>query len=216
MRIRRHQTIIALLVASVFLYLFSSCGVPTYLIPDSDKITRTSNLLNEISFTVNYKASSVDPSKDHVGLLLLYYIGDSTNDAGPTVINSFTAKYRPSIYDAYPVSISDNAELYTVTVGGMDYNVYAFEIDGSHVNAPDYTDGHTGVSSIYSYDLTYDDTYRTLVLDDGSSTKTLTLFDGFPPLDTSYIHVFGAISVQSPNYSNIYLSKLQYIGPISL
>ncbi len=214
----RHLTVIALLVASVFLCLVTACGVPSYLVPDVASVSRDSYLMNVLDFKASYSAESANPSADKVGLILLYYRGDSTNSAGSSVINTFNSKYRPSNYDGYPISVSSNTPLFKVTSGDVDYDVYGFDISYEPVSAPYYTYGIADNPAQYSFRMTYDDISRSVALDYENDTvvdKVLTLYEGFPALDTSYIHVFGAISVQSPNYSNIYWSKLQYIGPIS-
>ena len=217
MKDRRHLTMLILLVASVFLCLVA-CGVPTYLIPDTAKVSKISDSKDKIEFSVQYSAPSEDPSKDSVGLLLLYYLGDSTNSASSSINGKFLNAYRPTKYDGISIPLSDNTTVLSYTYSDISYDIYALEINGAHVNAPFYNmklDSNPTTLTLY---LTYYDATRTLILtckEDSSLEITFTLYEDFPPLDTNTLHIYGAISVQSPNYSNIYWSELGYAGPIN-
>ena len=218
MKSRRHLTMLLLLVASVFLCLVS-CGVPTYLIPDTTKITKISNDKTELKFRLQYSSPSDDPSKDSVGLLLLYYLGDSTNSASSSINNKFLSAYRPSKYDGYTINLSDNTTVLSYTYSEIKYDIYALEMDGVHVNAPYYDMFIDDNPATYTITLSYDDTRREITLtcdEDETLDRTFTLYENFPALDTNTLHIYGAMSVQSSNYSNIYWSDLQYAGPISM
>lgn len=218
MKSRRHLSILVLLVASVFLCLVA-CGVPTYLIPDISKVSRISNDKTTLKFSVQYSSQSEYPSKDSVGLLLLYYLGDSTNSAISSINNKFLSAYRPSKYDGYSINLSDDTAVLSYTYSDISYEIYAMEIDGSHVNAPFYNMSIGNNPAFYTIELSYDDSVREISLscaEDPGLDRVFTLYEDFPPLDVNTLHVYGAISVQSTNYSNIYWSDLQYAGPISL
>ena len=218
MKSRRHLTILLLLVASVFLCLVA-CGVPTYLIPDTAKITRISDDKTLMKFSVQYSAQSEDPSKDRVGLLLLYYLGDSTNSASSSINNKFLTTYRPTKYDGYSINLSDDSTVLSYTYSEIKYDIYALEMFGEHVNAPYYDLPIVNNPAYYTFELSYDDTARAISLscaEAPSLNRVFTLYEDFPPLDTNTLHIYAAISVQSTNYSNIYWSDLQYAGPISL
>ena len=218
MKSRRHLTILLLLVASVFLCLVG-CGVPTYLIPDTAKISKISEDKTTLRFSVQYGSQSDDPSKDSVGLLLLYYLGDSTNSASSSINNKFLTTYRPSKYDGYSINLSDNTTVLSYTYSDISYEIYAMEMFGSHVNAPYYDMPMSSSPVYYTIELSYDDDTRDISLscaENPSLNRVFTLYEDFPPLDTNTLHIYGAISVQSTNYSNIYWSDLQYAGPISL
>ena len=218
MKDRRHLTMLILLVASVFLCLVA-CGVPTYLIPDTAKIARISNDKTEINFTVQYSAPSEDPSKDSVGLLILYYLGDSTNSASSSINGKFLNAYRPTKYDGISIPLSDNTTVLSYTYSDISYDIYALEINSEHVNAPYYDLTLKDNPETLTIKLTYDDDLRVIFLEcaeDQTLNRVFTLYENFPALDTNTLHIYAAISVQSTNYSNIYWSDLQYAGPISM
>ena len=218
MKDRRHLTMLILLVASVFLCLVA-CGVPTYLIPDTAKIARISNDKTEINFTVQYSAPSEDPSKDSVGLLILYYLGDSTNSASSSINGKFLNTYRPTKYDGISIPLSDNTTVLSYTYSDISYDIYALEVNSEHVNAPYYDLTLKNNPETLTIKLTYDDDLRVIFIEcaeDPTLNRVFTLYENFPALDTNTLHIYAAISVQSTNYSNIYWSDLQYAGPISM
>jgi len=217
MKDRRHLTMLLLLVASVFLCLVS-CGVPTYLIPDTTKITKISDSKDKIQFSVQYSAPSEDPSKDSVGLLLLYYLGDSTNSASSSINSKFLSKYRPTKYDGSSIPLSDNTTVLSYTYSDISYDIYALEINSEHVNAPFYDLTIDDNPAYLTIELEYDEDARVIELrcaEDPTLDTVFTLYENFPALDTNTLHIYAAISVQSSNYSNIYWSDLQYAGPIN-
>ena len=221
MKSRRHLSIL-LLVASVFLFLVSSCGIPTYLVPTTATISKGTydESSNQLTFSVKYAADTEDFSADHVGLLLLFYldsVGADTNNES-NIKSKFSSQYKKSKYDGDFVAIKDNAPILDYTVNEKQYKIYAFEINGQAVSNPNYTLEIIDNPASYSITLEYLKESINLTCDKLPGVEyKLGFYDDFKIPDennNTYILVYGAISVQSSNYSNIYWSDLQYCGYI--
>lgn len=218
MKSRRHPFIAVIAMASVFLCLLASCGIPTYLTEVSATITAS----NDSTFALYYDSESVSADSDKVGLLLLYYIGDSTNSAKSSVNTQFKNKFRPTQYDGSTVNAEANTPVLTYnSSNNTTYEFYAFETGSGVVEAPLYTYQIQDNPAYLSVELTYDETHKTIDMVVKNSLlvviaeQTLILHDDFQPsLDNNYIHIYGAVSVQGKNYSNIYWSDLQYCGSL--
>lgn len=224
MKTRRHSSIFTLMVASVFLTLLallSSCGVPTYIVPTVE-FTRISSEDQTTEFKVSYSSdSSVSGSVDKIGLLLVYYLDNSSgaNSEKSRIPSNFKSTYVTSTNDGRVVYISDiDDPVVSYTYNSADYNAYAFSVDGSAVAAPYYTylpfGGLDNTQSVnLTLKLTYDNSLKTVALEDSDSNSTTLGFDSsFNPSSKQYIRVFAAVSVQSENYSNIFWSDLKYVG----
>lgn len=214
------------MVASVFftlLALLSSCGVPTYIVP-TVKFTPISSEDQTTEFKVSYSSdSSVSGSVDKIGLLLVYYLDDSSgaNSEKSRIPSNFKSTYVTSTNDGRVVYISDiDDPVVSYTYNSADYNAYAFSVDGSAVAAPYYTylpfGGLDNTQSVnLTLKLTYDNSLKTVALEDSDSNSTTLGFDSsFNPSSKQHIRVFAAVSVQSENYSNIYWSALTNVGDI--
>lgn len=226
MKSRRHLSIL-LLVASVFLFLVSSCGIPTYIVPTTSSINSGTYVEadNTLSFSVKYAADTEDFSADHVGLLLLYYldsVGADTNNSS-NIKSKFSSQYKKSKYDGDFVTIKDNTPIFDYTVSDTQYKVYAFEIDGKAVSNPSYTLEIIENPAAYSISLEYNKDEKSVYLTcpqlPGLEYKLDFYKDFVFPyndqgINKNYILIYGALSVQSSNYSNIYWSDLQYCGYI--
>ena len=217
MRSRRHPFIELIAMASVFLCLITSCGIPTYLTEVNATITAS----NASTFSLHYDSESVSADSDKVGLLLLYYIGDSTNSAKSSVKTQFKNKFRPTQYDGSTVNAEADTPVLTFNSSNTTYDFYAFETGSGVVEAPLYTWQIQDNPGNYSVELTYDETQKTVNMTVKNSLLvtvseiTLVLHDDFEPsLENNYIHIFGAVSVQGKSYSNIYWSDLQYCGSL--
>ena len=224
MKSRRHLSIL-LLVASVFLFLVSACGIPTYLVPTTSTITKGTydEYNNQLTFSVKYAADTEDFSADHVGLLLLFYLGDSTNSVSSSIVSKFSSQFKKSKYDGDFVSVKENTPVLSYTYSEIDYKIYAFEVEGKAVSNPSYTLDIIDNPANYSITLTYYKDEKSINLSCPQLPGvefTLGFYDDFvfplseQGIDKTYIHIYGAISVQSSNYSNIYWSDLQYCGYI--
>ena len=216
MKNRRHSAILALLLTSVFLCLITACGVPTYIIPTVNVSNISSGDLTD-SFTLSYSSESLG-TDGRVGLLLLYSIEDTTPVKQSALISKFKSSYSPTQYDGVPISVSDNESVVSATIASSDYNLYAlYDSTSRAVSAPDYSHAMDN-SGAFSYliKLKYDKRDSSLHLKIGDSGEDVLYFaSSFPPT-SNYIGLYAAVSVQSPNYSNIYWSSLFFVGYIKI
>ncbi|MBR4427068.1 MAG: hypothetical protein IKS77_05150, partial [Spirochaetales bacterium] len=219
MKNRRHSAILALLLTSVFLCLITACGVPTYIIPtvnvsNISKSYHDDGDDEEIvtdSFQLSYSSESLG-TDGRVGLLLLYSRENLEPNKQNTLISKFKNSYSPTQYDGVPISASDNEAVVTAT----EYELYPlYSSSARFISAPDYSHAMDN-SGAFSYliKLKYDKRDSSLHLKIGDSGEDVLYFaSSFPPT-SNYIGLYAAVSVQSPNYSNIYWSSLFFVGYI--
>lgn len=209
MNSRRHNAIILLIMASVFFFL-SGCGIPTYYVPKTAELVKESES-DGINFTLTYETGEgVDRNSIHVELLLLYC---SDSDNSDKIKKAFENTYIQNQIDGIPL-IEDNGK---VTLDGSD--VYIFKsADSNPSGAQNYTYKIDGDGS-YSFNLKcekkVDSTSATLTCSKENSQQgevTSTLNGDL----SKGIRVFGAISVQPKQYSNVYWTKLVDLGVINL
>ena len=218
MKSRRHPFIAVIAMASVFLCLLASCGVPRYL----TDVTTTLTPSGDSTFNLYFNSDSDSPDADKVGLFLIYYICDSNNTVSLSTLNTqFKNKYRPTQYDGSTVNAEANTPVLKYNSSNTSYEFYAFETGSGVVEAPLYTYQIQDNPAYLSVELTYDETHKTIDMVVKNSLlvviaeQTLILHDDFQPsLDNNYIHIYGAVSVQGKSYSNIYWSDLQYCGSL--
>ncbi len=222
------------MVASVFLtllVLLASCGVPTYIVP-TVKFTQGSSADQTTSFTVSYSSdSSGSGCVDKIGLLLVYYHDDSSNanSEKSRIPSNFKSTYITSTYDGRVVYLSDiDDPVVSYTNNDVEYNAYAFTLNGFVVEAPYYTylstagldntaDGLDNTADVtLNIELTYDNDEKSVKLQDDSTLFYLGFDSNFNPSENEYIRVFAAISVQSDNYSNLFWSPLTYVGAMQV
>lgn len=227
MKTRRHSSITLLMVASVFLTLLAlltSCGVPTYIVP-TVKFTQVSSADQTTSFTVSYSSdSSVAGSVDKIGLLLVYYLDDSSNanSEKSRIPSNFKSTYITATNDGRVVYLSDiDDPVVNYTYNNVEYNAYAFTLNGSVVEAPYYTYLSTAgldntADVTLNIELTYDNDEKSVKLQDDSTLFYLGFDSNFDPSENEYIRVFAAISVQSDNFSNLFWSPLTYVGAMQV
>ncbi len=217
------------MVASVFLsllVLLTSCGVPTYFVPKFTVSTSDSTEDESATFSYTYTPDSTitTTSYDHAGLLLLYYYGNSSLSSTDrsNIIKTFKSTYVINTNDGRvvsPDSIDDPVVTYSSTDGSTSYDVYAFTLNGSVIQAPTYN-YKIDIANKYSVDvtLTYNDTDTTTTGDeyvsyqDDKASFTMQFDSSFTPSSDKYIWVFAAISTQGESFSNIYWSDLKYVG----
>ncbi len=229
MKTRRHSSITLLMVASVFLsllVLLTSCGVPTYFVPKFSVTTSDSTEDESATFSFTYTPDSTitTTSSDHAGLLLLYYYGNSSLSSTDrsNIIKAFRSNYIINTNDGRvvsPDSIDDPVVTYTSTDGTSTYDVYAFTLNGSLIQAPTYNYS-IDIDETYSTSvtLTYNDPDTTVTGDeyvsyqDDNALFTMQFDSSFVPAGDKYIWVFAAISAQGESFSNIYWSDLKYAG----
>ena len=216
MKSRRHLTILLLLVASVFLCLVA-CGIPTYIKP-SVTISQIESKENENTFEINYASDDLGTG-GKVGLLLLFDIESLTPAEQRDLISEFKRKYmNSSDYDGNPLRASDNEPVITKTISSEEVSLYALYKDETRiVGAPDYSfaldsSGHF----ISRFKLKYNKYDKNITLIKGDvELATLYLNTTSDPKD-KYIALYAAVSVQSPEYSNYFWSKLFFVGYIKV
>ena len=209
MRSRRHTSKIILAVASVFLFLLVSCGIPTYIVPKiSFSNVKSGN--NAESFTVAYNCSDSLGDSGRVGLLLLYHIEQTTPTSRSAITSKFKSQFVPSEYNGANVDVTEGEPV----LNANDINVYAFRKNGSVITDPDYTTLLSN-SDDFSRDvaLAYQDGTISLSIG-GIPISTLSLDPATEVGDSQYIGIYAAVSVKSNSYTNHYWSDLKFVGYI--
>ena len=209
MRSRRHTSKIILAVASVFLFLLVSCGIPTYIVPKiSFSNVKSGN--NAESFTVAYNCSDSLGDSGRVGLLLLYHIEQTTPTSRSAITSKFKSQFVPSEYNGANVDVTEGEPV----LNANDINVYAFRKNGSVITDPDYTTLLSN-SDDFSRDvaLAYQDGAISLSIG-GMPISTLSLDPATEVGDSQYIGIYAAVSVKSNSYTNHYWSDLKFVGYI--
>ncbi len=223
----RHRLALILIIAttvSVFLCL-TSCGIPTYWQPSKSSVISKSSSSSdsEIKFNVNVNFYSDDTGSNapKIGLALLYVYSDTQYTSGfsSELVKEFNTNYRGTIPNGVSTLTSEpDTAIWTFTVSDVTYNVYAF--DGA-ISAPNYNfdlSSNTDISKSFSLKLASEVDKVEMYVDD---TLDSTLSFGLESSNlsklqnSSYIHVYAAISAQGSNYSNIYWSDLTYVGSFS-
>ena len=209
MRSRRHTSKVILAVASVFLFLLVSCGIPTYIVPRVS-FSNIQSGDNADSFTVSYNCSDSLGESGRVGLLLLYHIEETTPSSSSAITSKFKNQFVPSEYNGANVDVTEGEPVLT----SGDINVYAFRKNGSVVTDPEYTAALINSDDFStSVKLQYDSGTIRLLLDDADA-GTLSL-DPSTAVDR-YIAVYAAVSVKSNSYTNHYWSDLKFVGYIKV
>ena len=212
MKNRRLTSMIILTVASVFLFLSLSCGIPTYIVPKVD-FSGVSSGDNKDTFRVAYTCEDVVGDQGRVGLLLLYYV-DSTAPSGSSTISSkFKNTFVPTSYNGVNVDVEQNVPVMSVTVEKKDINLYAFTCNGSLISDPLYTFS-LPVDGDFSkkFELKYTEGGVELTVDGAQNAVFLGLDPSAQAADGNYIAVYAAVSVKSTNFTNHYWSDLKFVG----
>lgn len=209
MRSRRHTSKIILAVASVFLFILVSCGIPTYIVPKIS-FSNVKSGDNAESFTVAYNCSDSLGDSGRVGLLLLYHIEQTTPTSRSAITSKFKSQFVPSEYNGANVDVTEGEPV----LNANDINVYAFRKNGSVITDPDYTTLLSN-SDDFSRDvaLAYHDGAISLSIG-GMPISTLSLDPATEVGDSQYIGIYAAVSVKSNSYTNHYWSDLKFVGYI--
>ena len=207
MRSRRHTSKFILAVASVFLLLVVSCGIPTYIVPKVS-FSSVSSGNNTDSFNVAYSCSDPLGDSGRVGLLLLYHIEETTPPSRSAITSKFKSQFVPTEYNGANVDVTEGTPVLTAS----DINVYAFENSGSVITDPDYTVLLPNSDDFSrNVKLVYNNGEILLILDE-LQVATLTL-DPATAIG-NYIGIYAAVSVKSNSYTNHYWSDLKFVGYI--
>lgn len=216
MKDRRHLTMLILLVASVFLCLVA-CGIPTYIKPTVTIKPDEKYEDNQDFFTIDYTSEDLG-ADGKVGLLLLYRIESLTPAEERDLISEFKRKYMNSEYDGNPIRATDNEPVVTKTISSEEVSLYAlFNDESRSIGAPDYSYALDSSGHFNSeFRLVYNKDKKTItLLEDNVESETLYLNTTSNP-GNNYIGLYAAVSVQSPNYSNYFWSKLFFVGYIKV
>lgn len=213
---------ILLMSASVFLFVFVSCGIPSYIVP-TVSFTKGSTTYPATTFNISYKGDAVG-EYGKVGLILLYYpdTGVVDSDDSSKIVNKFSSNFKVSTYDGIVIDVDQDEPVFEFNTSKTDTGtgkVYAFELDGKAVESPTYTfamNREGDFNSVIELEYTQiEDTYVVrMIVDDELPPVYLTLDSDINLSATPYLNIFAAISVQSSQYSNIFWSSLSNVGTI--
>ncbi len=211
MRSRRHTSKIILAVASVFLFLLVSCGIPTYIVPKVS-FSNVKSGDNAESFTVAYSCSDSLGDSGRVGLLLLYHIEETTPPSRSAITSKFKSQFVPSEYNGANVDVTEGTPVLT----SEDINVYAFTKNGMIVSDPLYSrEMPTSDDFSASFSLDYDSINGDIIMYVGGAYVGTLGFDPNTEInDGNYIGIYAAVSVKSNSYTNHYWSDLKFVGYI--
>ena len=214
MKNRRLTSLISLTVASVFLFLCLSCGIPTYIVP---KVTfaNTSTEDNYDAFKVSYTCEDMVGDQGRIGLLLLYTVDSKTPVKESSIINKFKSTYVPTSYNGVNVDVEQNTPVMTITSSSSETNVYAFTLNGSLISDPLYTFS-LPITGDFSEEIGLEYGNGVIHLHvDGTDTGLMLGLDPSTQVgDGNYIAVYAAVSVKSTSFTNHYWSDLSFVGYI--
>lgn len=227
----RHRSPILLMAKTVSVFILiclslSACGIPTYWQPKNSTVIvkNSSSADTEINFTTKVEFYSGDDGSNapELGLALLYVYSETQHSSSfdSELVKTFNSDYRGSVPYGKSLSCENNKAVWSFTISDISYDVYAFTtISGSAISAPNYTKSltsNTDFSKVISLKLNSDidgvELYTDGVLD---GILSFGLEDLSPLQESSYVHVYAALSGQGANYSNIYWSNLTYVGSFS-
>ena len=215
MKNRRLTSLILLTVASVFLFFFLSCGIPTYIVPTVN-VSGVSSGDNQESFNLSYTCDDVVGDKGRIGLLLLYYVDNTAPSSSSAIVTKFKNTFVPTSYNGVNVDVEQNTPVMTVTSSSSETNIYAFTVNGSLISDPMYT---------FALPVTGDFTRKVglqyngngiieLFMDDSDTGLMLGLDPSTQVNEGNYIAVYAAVSVKSTSFTNHYWSDLKFVGYI--
>ena len=215
MKNRRLTSLILLTVASVFLFFFLSCGIPTYIVPTVN-VSGVSSGDNQESFRLSYTCEDVVGNEGRIGLLLLYYVDNTAPSSNSTIVTKFKNTFVPTSYNGVNVDVEQNTPVMTVTSSSSETNIYAFTVNGSLISDPMYT---------FALPVTGDFTRKVglqynengiieLFMDDSDTGLMLGLDPSTQVNEGNYIAVYAAVSVKSTSFTNHYWSDLKFVGYI--
>lgn len=213
MKNRRLTSLMILTVASVFLFL--SCGIPTYIVPTVN-VSGVSSGDNQESFRLSYTCEDVVGNEGRIGLLLLYYVDNTAPSSNSTIVTKFKNTFVPTSYNGVNVDVEQNTPVMTVTSSSSETNIYAFTVNGSLISDPMYT---------FALPVTGDFTRKVglqynengiieLFMDDSDTGLMLGLDPSTQVNEGNYIAVYAAVSVKSTSFTNHYWSDLKFVGYI--
>lgn len=222
MKSRRLSSVMhILIVASVF--LFSACGIPTYIEPKID-ISRIDSS-DYVEFNLKYESeNSGYLNGESIGLALFYYVeSGSALGSQTSYINTwFKNDVRISERDGVVLNVKNvGTPLKTIKgTNDQEFDLYIFDKESTFVDAPSYNykliDSAGPIN--LKFRLSYIESNKILLEVFENSILIASKFlyiDSDINLDPNdSICVYAAVSVQSNNYSNLYWSNIYYEGAL--
>lgn len=201
------------LVILFFLFLFSSCGIPTFM-------NISSNVSND-SFSINKNSSDEAALKNLEARIMLLYAISEDDDSPTTKYSSlntaFRNQYNPNKYSAIGCGNRGGQGVLSSSVDGQ--NLYQFKVvDNSASNyAPDYLYKFEDPSASYSFSYeifkaeNIDGVYISFTIKNENNEKEksfiLSRYDGQPFDNTiNHIYVTPVIYFENENFSNSVLN----------
>lgn len=224
MKSRRLSSVIfILIVASVFL---CSCGIPTYLVPNTS-ILKLSGSGSDIRFNLKYQSENSGYSNaDNIGLVLFYYVeSDSLFETQTNYVKSWYSKnIRITERDGVVISPVFGEPICANIKGTneLEFDLYVFDDQHLSAQAPYYNNQIRDITGPVNqeYQISYigDNRLSVAVYENSIQVQSFVLYmDNDIQLHTNdSICIYGAISVQSDNYSNLYWSDLYSLGSIAI
>ena len=213
MKNRRLTSILILTAASVFLFFCLSCGIPTYIVPTItfNNFPSTAPYDNDY-FTVNYTCDDLLGDSGKVGLVLLYHVEETEPKSNSSLITKFQSTFVPSDYNGLDIDVTEREPV----VSTSDISAYAFSLDGSLIQDPEYTyelpnDGNFSKHVYLEYD-----NGKIIMLVEGTQVAVLALDPATSVSAEQYIGIYAAISVKSISYTNHFWSKLCFVGAMKI
>lgn len=228
----RHQsTIMLLIIVMVSVFLFS-CGIPSYWEPSNETVIskNSTNETDTVSFNVavNYYEDQDGNNAPNIGLLLLYVYtntlhGSSNSSFDAALVKEFNSSYRGTIPNGLStLRALNNTPVWSFIYDEETFYLYAFtDANGDAVKAFQYNKEISNTESFstqYTLKLKETKTEGVELYVENSTTADCSLRFGLNDSnlrdldESSYIHVYAAISAQGDNYSNLYWSNLVYVG----
>ncbi|MCR5761553.1 MAG: hypothetical protein K6F82_06135 [Sphaerochaetaceae bacterium] len=203
-----------LIIVLVSVFLFISCGEPTFCELTGISITASSNT----AFSVSGTDEDLSLIEQGPGLILCYYIAtdtDNFSNIDSKVISAFSSASSPTLI----IGNSDGEIAEVSDISGTSessYTLYAF-LNGTSVpvspvyslNLSSYVSGTTLNASFT--DGTVDKTNKTYSFSDGTNTYTLNFSDDSFAADKTIV-ILAAFTSGVGEFSNIYWSSLKRIG----
>ncbi len=212
----RHRTLMILIIVMVSVFLFFSCGEPTFCELKDIKITVPTN---SNSFTISGIDDDLSLIEEGPGLLLCYYITDSDSSLSnitKKAVSVFKTNSDPILYIESDSSIG---QLTGISGDSNTYTLYAFKNDSStnpdspvyNLNLGEYVSGYT--LSVEFADLAVDWDNKTFTITDSNSNQFIYYFNADDSIDEgTRIVVLAAITSGVGDFSNVYWSELQQVG----
>lgn len=214
----RHRALMILIIVLVSVFLFSSCGEPTFCELKDIKITVPTN---SNSFKISGTDDDLSLIEEGPGLILCYYITDSVSNLSnitKKAVSVFKTNSDPILFIESDSSIG---QLTGISGDSNTYTLYAFKNDSStnpaspvyNLNLGQYVSGNTLSVEFKFNALAVDWNYKTFTITDSNSNQFTYYFSADDSIaEGTTIVVLAAITSGVGDFSNIYWSELKQVG----